>query len=158
MARKSKRERKQAGLPPGTMIYIGDHGGGASNLRLIRYSAAGAVESSPGSIDCVKLQDPASVSWLHLTGLSDTSAVRDVSECVHLHPLQMEDVVNTEHRAKVEISESLLFAIVKHCSRTNGEIVFEHLAILQTADGVISYSEHQPEKYHSIVGRILTTS
>lgn len=158
MARKINRNRKQAGLPPGTMVYIGDHGDGSSNTRLIRYSASGAVETHPERIDCMTLRDSASVSWLQVMGLSDTTAIRSVSECIGLHPLQMEDIVNTDHRAKIEISESLLFAIVKHCSRVNGEIHIEHLAIALTSEGVVSFSERHPEIFEPVVQRLLSTS
>lgn len=155
MARKHKRERKPVGISPGSMIYIGEHPGGRSVMKRILYSAEGAQEAAAGSMDCSALQVPGKLSWLHLSGLSDTAVVREIGDCLGLHPLQMEDIVNTEHRAKIEITDALLFSIVKHCTFGDAATHIEHVVIVLTASGVVSFSEHNPEVFQPVIDRLL---
>lgn len=155
VSKRKARTHKRAGLPPGSMIYIGEHEAGSARLRLIRYSADGASDSAPEAIDCAALRDTAAVSWLHVTGLADTDTVRRVGECAGLHPLEMEDIVNTMHRSKMDMNDTHVFCILKHCLRVDDVIHTEHIAVVLTPTAVVSFSEHDPAVFGSNTDRIL---
>jgi magnesium transporter len=155
MAKRGKHPRKPAGLSPGTLIYIGDHAERASVLTRIRYSTDGASTTAPDQIDCSKLRDSETHSWYHMTGLSDVRTVKTIGDCLGLHPLQMEDIVNTQHRTKVELSDALLFSILKHCSRTAEGLRIEHVVVVLTADTVISFTEHSSDLFGPVRKRML---
>ncbi|MCZ7557288.1 MAG: magnesium/cobalt transporter CorA [Bacteroidia bacterium] len=155
MAKRGKQSRKPAGLSPGTLIYIGNHADHASALMRIRYSADGAHTSAPDQIDCSKLRDSETHSWYQMTGLNDVQAVKTIGDCLGLHPLQMEDIVNTGHRTKVELSDTLLFTILKHGSRTAEGLRMEHVVVVLTEDTVVSFTEHNADIFEPVRKRML---
>src|SRR3954471_20236006 len=50
--------------------------------------------------------------WIEMNGLSDTAALEAVGQKFKLHPLTLEDTLNTGQRAKVEMYDDYLFIIV----------------------------------------------
>ena len=53
------------------------------------------------------------VTWINLDGLGDLSVLRVLGEHFNLHPLALEDVVDTNQRPKVEQYDDYLFIVAK---------------------------------------------
>lgn len=53
------------------------------------------------------------VSWINIDGLGDLSVLRALGESFNLHPLALEDVLDTGQRPKVEQFDDYLFIVVK---------------------------------------------
>jgi len=51
------------------------------------------------------------VTWINIDGLGDVNVLRQLGERFHLHPLALEDVLNTGQRPKVEEYDDYLFII-----------------------------------------------
>lgn len=115
------------GTPPATLLPVGA-GGCAPVIRLIQYDKAGYAEHRPGSVEELDaLLDPKKINWIHVCGLGDVSLLRALSARFHVHPLALEDVLNTTQRPKVEHFDNHLF-IVSEWIHPDGE---GHLAIEQ---------------------------
>jgi len=52
------------------------------------------------------------VTWINIDGLGDPEVLRALGSHFNLHPLALEDVLDTSQRAKVELYEGYLFIVV----------------------------------------------
>ncbi len=53
------------------------------------------------------------VTWINIDGLGDLSVLRTLGQRFHLHPLALEDVLDTSQRPKVEQYDEYLFIVTK---------------------------------------------
>src|SRR5580765_4577178 len=53
------------------------------------------------------------VTWINIDGLGDTEILRILGSRFNLHPLALEDVLDTNQRPKVELYDGYLFIVVK---------------------------------------------
>ena len=57
--------------------------------------------------------DPRKVTWINIDGLGDVEALKTLGERFHLHPLALEDVLNTGQRPKIELTPDYVFICVQ---------------------------------------------
>ena len=100
-----------AGLPPGTPHYIGDVEPTLATYSLYSYDEASAVVRTPEDIsELLALIDLDVVNWININGLSG-GIVEKLCGMLGIHPLVIEDIMNTEHRPKFENYDDYLFLI-----------------------------------------------
>ena len=97
-----RRRSEKAGLPPGSLVGVSGETCTVTTIKLFTYNLEEWSESDPRSISEVPPLDPARFTWLDIDGLDDTSIVTAVGERFNLHPLLLEDVLNTDHRPKLD--------------------------------------------------------
>lgn len=139
---KAKRSNK-AGLEPGTLIHIGERRTEKTRLKLFDYSPEHLSEQELASVkESFPFRDTATVSWLNIEGLHDTALVGELGNYFGLHPLVLEDIVNTEQRPKLEDFENYLFTVLKMLYRDeDGEIVAEQISLVLGKNYVLSFQE-----------------
>ena len=101
------------GTPPGT---IREQSGPREPVRIrrFRYSQDACEEDRPASIDqALAGRERAAVTWIDVVGLGDTGMLQQLGERLGLHPLTLEDVVNTWQRPKVESYDDYLFVVMR---------------------------------------------
>jgi len=67
--------------------------------------------------------DNQKVTWINIDGLGDLEALTILGEKFHLHPLALEDVLNTGQRPKFESSADYLFIIAQMVYQNNGNSI-----------------------------------
>ena len=92
------------------------------------------------------------------TGWTTTSVINTVGERFGLHPLLLEDVLNTDHRPKVEEYQDTLFVVVKMLSldEETGGIVSEQVSFVLGKGFVITFQEKPGDVLDPIRERIRT--
>ncbi len=127
MARFLKTRSKVLGLHPGSLVYIGESGDTEQvNINLINYTQKSFFESHSATFEkCVKsTQDTSHITWIEFQGLSNKDIIEEIGNHFGIHRLWLEDVLNTDHRPKVEEMDNMLFAIIKFISiKQEGNIV-----------------------------------
>ena len=101
------------GTPPGT---IRERTGPRepARIRRFRYSQDSCQEDQPADIDeALSAREAAAVTWIDVVGLDDADLLRRMGERLDLHPLTLEDVVNTWQRPKVESYDDYLFVVMR---------------------------------------------
>jgi magnesium transporter len=101
------------GTPPGTLR---EHVNPREPVRIrrFRYSDSACEEDQPANIDeALAGREGAAVTWIDVVGLGDTGLLRRMGERLDLHPLTLEDVVNTWQRPKVESYDDYLFVVMR---------------------------------------------
>lgn len=155
MKRVRKRSDK-AGLPPGSLVGVSTDACTVTAIKVFTYSPASYSERDLQNIGEFTLGEPGTITWLDIDGLDDTSVVTAVGERFGLHSLLLEDVLNTDHRPKLEEFQDQLFVVAKMLSldeETDG-IVSEQISFVLGKGYVISFQEKPGDVLEPIRDRI----
>lgn len=155
--KKVKTRGGKAGLPPGSLVGVGTGHSGVSRIILFTYNADGFEEKQLATVGDLQLPDPKEkVSWLDIDGLDDDKVVAQTGERFCLHPLLLEDVLNTDHRPKVEEYDGNLFVVVKMLSldEETGGIEREQVSFVLGKGYVVSFQERPGDILDPIRDRI----
>lgn len=115
MARRERLYRgksKKVGLPPGSLVYIGNSETEQSKLKGLVYSAESALEFSLDKID-QSVTSNQGITWINLDGLNDLELIQSFGDTFKLHSLVLEDIVNTTQRPKLEDYGDYLFVVAR---------------------------------------------
>ncbi len=137
-----KRSRK-SGLPPGTLIHIGEKKTEDIRITVMNYDDSGLQETEFKSIEqCFAFKDKPSVTWINIEGLHDVENIGRLGDCYGFHPLVLEDILNTEQRPKVEDFEGYLYIVLRmlHNEKTSS-IVTEQISLILGSNFLISFQE-----------------
>jgi len=76
MARMIKKLSKAKGLPPGSVIHIGDKSDEKAEITLFDYDGKECVEKTLDNVeDCFLYRDKPSVSWININGIHNTDII-----------------------------------------------------------------------------------
>ncbi|MBL8020035.1 MAG: magnesium/cobalt transporter CorA [Leptospirales bacterium] len=155
MARLYRRTLKEKkGAPPGTLVYTGNVQV-KTHITVCEYDESKAVESEitdPRDFQVYK-DDPA-VSWINVSGLGQVELVSRMGECFELHPLVLEDILNTDQRPKLEDYEKYIYIVFKNLTLRDGQINYEQISLILGSDFLISFMESDNEILRSLRERI----
>ena len=103
MARFIKDRNAAKGQIPGSLILIGNQKMEAPTFQLIEYTPdqleVKELASIEEAIPCVRSDK---VSWINVNGIHDMDIMKRIGEIFELHPLFLEDVLNTDQRPRYE--------------------------------------------------------
>ena len=100
---KRPKDTKSVNQVPGTMTYVGNKEAIETKLDVIDYNAENYERfSSTTPEDAFKFVDEESITWFNIDGLSNVEEIEKLGDYYELHPLVMEDIVNTGQRPKIE--------------------------------------------------------
>lgn len=136
-----QRSRK-AGLPPGTLLATHQGPSAPLHMRVIAYDVAGVREQTLNdAARCRELLTPGGVTWIDVDGVPDAAVLEEFGRRFHLHPLVLEDILNTDQRPKIEDYGDYLFLVLRMLTHNGGEIVSEQVSLVLGPGYVISFQE-----------------
>lgn len=144
MSRRRRRPRAlpTPGLPPGTLSV--DPEAGPTRIRAFGFSPEGFEElPSADRAALTRLAEKWPIIWVDVEGLGDAAALTMIADHFGLHPLAMEDVVDTSQRAKVEPYGEITF-IVMPMPRSGDEFNTEQLSLFLGRQWVVTFQESSP--------------
>ncbi|MBN1153367.1 magnesium/cobalt transporter CorA [candidate division KSB1 bacterium] len=152
-----KKRVSSVGLPPGTLIHVGDKKVERVDIHVIDYDENKVDEmhfSDPDDLSDIIRNNH--VSWININGLHNMDVIEKIGNKFNIHPLVLEDILNTEHRPKFEDYENYLFIILKMLSydETNQEVITEQVSIFLTSGSVITFQEREGDVFEGIRARI----
>ena len=152
-----RNKPKQVGLAPGTLIHVGRQKVELSSVTFIDYSVDQLnMETDVSIARCLELKNSPSVSWVNLDGIHDISVVEALGKAFDLHPLALEDILNTGHHPKVEEFENFLLIILKMLDfdeQTN-LIQTEQISLVLTENNVLSFQEKPGDVFDGVRDRL----
>ncbi|MDT8403005.1 magnesium/cobalt transporter CorA [Sulfuriflexus sp.] len=149
---------EKSGLPPGSLVHVGEVPAAATRISILNYSKDAckeyvAVESIG---EALQFKGTDSVTWVNIEGLADTGFVESVGEAFDIHPLVLEDILNTNQRPKFEEYDDYLFLVLKgmYLAPDNGLIDYEQVSILIIDNFVFTFKERQDDILDDLQSRI----
>jgi magnesium transporter len=144
MDRLIKKRSEKAGLPPGTLVHIGEKKTEKTKITIIDYDEAQFEEKEAKTIEeCFPFKDKPTTTWINIEGVHELAIIEKIGEHFGLHPLLLEDIANTEQRPKMEDYGEYIFIVLKmlfHDDKTN-EVKAEQVSLILGSNFVISFQE-----------------
>ncbi|MBL7177726.1 MAG: magnesium/cobalt transporter CorA [Desulfobacteraceae bacterium] len=152
-----KKISKKAGLPPGTMVHVGEKKTEKVEIKVVDYNESKIDEKEISTVDeSPHDKDTSTVTWININGLHQVDIIESIGKTFGLHPLVLEDIVNTEQRPKIEEFDDYIFIIMKMLSydKKNDLIIFEQFSLVLGKNYIISFQEREGNIFNSIHDRI----
>ena len=157
MARFLKKRHQSKGQSPGALIFIGQKKTDSVQIRVIDYDSSNLTEKQLSDVkDGSSFKKTDTVTWLNINGLHDTEIVKDVGNVFDLHPLVMEDILNTGQRPKIEEFEHYIFIALKmiRYDSASGMIINEQLSMLLGQNFLLTFQEQSGDVFDPVRERI----
>ena len=151
------KSKKKIGTPPGTLVYEGDRTDEPVRISIMDYNAERLDEFSDAGIEDIQnCMAGNSVTWINVSGIHDLTIIETIGKLFNLHPLLMEDIVNTRHRSKIDDYEDYLFMVLKMVFRKPEEtdLLFEHVCLVVGPNYVISFQEREGDVFGPVRERL----
>lgn len=155
MGRFIKKRTKTIGLPPGSLVHIGEKKIDKVRITVLDYSEKEFQEMELGNVEeCFPFREKKTVSWINIDGLHQVDVIEKIGNCFGLHPLVLADIVNTGQRPKLEDFEDYIYIVLKMLYQSNDEIIAEQVSIILGENFVISFQESQGDVFNLVRERI----
>lgn len=152
----SKRSEK-AGLSPGSPVYVGKKKVEQVKISIIDYDAQNFEIREVKTVEeCYPFRDTSTVTWINVGGLHEIPIVEKLGQCYGLHPLIVEDILNTEQRPKMDIFDDYIFMVLRMhlCADDSHKIDSEQVSIILGANFVITFQEKEGDIFDGVRHRI----
>lgn len=133
--------KKTVGAPPGTVVYQGEERTEKVKISLIEYNETEFIEKEFYDLsECLNHVNPSLVKWMNVDGIHRVELIEAIGKKFNIHPLTLEDVVNTSQRPKFEDYDNYVVAIMKMI-HYDTELHSEQLSVVLIEGMVISFQE-----------------
>lgn len=155
-----RRQTEKIGLSPGTPMHIGQQKMEAVEIAVIDYDNAGYYEERETTdvAQLARAKEPQTVTWINVAGLHQIETIEAIGQLFGIHPLLLEDILNTEQRPKMEQYDDYLYMILKliHWREDAGEAETEQISIVLGSGFVITFQEQEKDIFDPLRQRIRT--
>ncbi len=148
---------KKPGAAPGTLVFVGEQKAERVEVSVIDYDERDLTEKPVENIeDCFPLKDQPTVTWINFWGLHEVEPLQRLGDHFGLHPLLLEDILNTTQRPKLEDFGEYIYVALKMLStdKGTGETHVEHLSIVIGPHWVLSFQERRGDVFEPVRNRI----
>ena len=152
-----KKSSKKVGLPPGTVVFVGERKVEEIRITLIDYDENQYNEREIENIeDCFPYKGSPSISWINIDGVHQVDVIEKLGDHFVLHPLLQEDVVNTHQRPKFDEFDDHLFIVLRmfFLNEEKNELEGEQISFIVGANFVISFQERQGDVFEQVRERL----
>jgi magnesium transporter len=152
-----KNRSKKTGLLPGTLIHIGEQKTENTKITIIDYDETQFKEMEINNVEELSsFKDKPTVTWINIDGLHDVEIIEKTGQCFNLHPLLLEDILNTDQRPKTEDYDSYVYIVLKMIFNDDAqrEIRTEQISLVLGSNYVISFHEKEGGVFECIRDRI----
>jgi len=127
-----KREEKSYSPPGSIELSVNLGNKKKAEISFFSFDESSFTEIKLQTIEELKnLLNPKKVNWINLDGIDDSESVSELGKVFNLHPLTIEDIVNTDQRAKFE-DYNYYIALMLKMLYLEDEIKTEQLCIILT--------------------------
>lgn len=134
-------ETNKTGAPPGTIVYYGEDQTDKVKITLIEFNETEFIEKEFFDLsECMEHVDPSMVKWINVDGIHDVKLIEKIGKHFNIHPLTLEDIVNTNQRPKFEDYDNYVVSIMKMIYYDT-ELHAEQLSVVLMQGMVISFQE-----------------
>ena len=160
MRKRLKKISKKKGLKPGSIVFVGEKKVDNIRISIIDYDKTSLKESEVTSVEeCFAYKNTSTITWINIDGLHDESLIEKIGKNFEINELVLEDIVNTEQRPKVELSDTNIFIVLKmlYLDKSNNHIIAEQFSFIFTKNVVITFQERIGDVFDHVRKRLRKT-
>ena len=153
---KTPRYSHKHGLPPGALVHVGQRSE-PTQLTIINYTADRAeIHELKPVEEAAPFKGTPSVTWLNVAGFRDVKALERIGQEYGIHPLVLEDVLNTSHRPKAELFDDYVFLVLKvvRFDAAAVKVEIEQVSLVLGENYVITFQEAPSDLFDPLWSRI----
>ncbi len=159
MAKFIKRISSKTGQAPGTLTHIGDRKTEKTQITMtiMNYDESDFKEIEISDIEeCASYKDKPTVTWVNVYGVHDPEVIGKIGNLFEIHPLTLEDILNTGHRPKSEDFDNYLYIVLKmlYQEPEQDNIRSEQVSFVVGKNYVISFQEREKDVFEPVRNRI----
>ncbi len=157
MRKLTKTRSRKSGLPPGTIVPLGEGAAGRPRITVIDYDADNLFEKElPSAQACFEFRDRPTVTWINVDGVADAATIAALGDHFGLHPLVQEDIASTDQRPKIEDFEKYIYVVLKmlQWNAERDEMDIEQVSVILGGNFVLSFQERPGDLFEPVRNRI----
>lgn len=157
-SRTFREKQSNLGLAPGTLVHVGEKKAEKVVIRAWIYNSEKLIEKELQTIEeCQALKDQPEMNlWINVDGLDRVDIIEKLGSYFGVHPLTLEDVLNTGQRPKMEDYDSYIYAVLKMVifDEDKDEIVIDQVSIIFGPNYILSFQEREGDVFDPIRDRL----
>lgn len=145
------------GLTPGEVVPLQGEMRPSTVVRLMAYGEEDYIEREDCSVDeLVAAVGQRHISWIHIRGVGDHQRISELCEKLGVHPLAVEDMLNSDGRPKVEEYDDDLFMLTKAGLYKEAEraIYMEQVTVYMRHNFVLTVQESDEGLFEPVAKRV----
>jgi magnesium transporter len=157
MVKATRKRSTKAGLPPGTLVHVGERKVEAARITVIDYDETNFQEKQvPAVEECFPFKTTPTVTWINIDGLHQVDIIEKVGTQFELHPLILEDILHAGQRPKLEDFDSYIYIVLKMLSYSDQrrKVEAEQVSLVLGPNFVISFQESIGDVFDQVRDRI----
>lgn len=104
--------------------------------------------------ECKRYLETPAVTWIHVQGHVSADALQKLGDLFNLHPLAMEDVINSGQRPKVESYDQQMFIVLSYPRLLEDGVRIEQVSIFFGENYVISFHDGEQNPFEPVYKRL----
>jgi magnesium transporter len=158
-ARAAKRLSSAAkvGLAPGALIHLGERKTEQAEISLIEYGEAELTEHQFTSLAASQAYQPQlPVLWLNVHGLHEPEVMAEIGRRFKLHPLVLEDILNTDQRPKIDDYGDYLFMVARffEIDSETHQVSSDQVSLILGSSFVLTFQERPSGRFDPVRERL----
>lgn len=164
MDREIENISKKAYTPPGTFVHVGDENIEEAKIVFTKYNRKDIQIKETKDLKEILEVDLENTKWLDIIGLHDVAFIDSLGKNLGIHPLVIEDILNTSQSSKVENYGDYVFIVIKNIflnedynrleDDEDDAFEFEYISFLLFESMVISFQETRNESFTQVLSRL----
>ena len=152
-----RSSKKEAGLPPGTIVYTGPERRTPVTLRLHVFDEDTLEDIQPCTLEEIRRQRAEGRVWVDVEGVHDVELLRSLGAEFGLHALTLEDIARPGQRPKIESYEGYAYVVVRMMRWVEEEqrVEEEQVSIVLGANFVLSFQEKPGDVFDPVRNRLM---
>jgi magnesium transporter len=146
------------GHAPGTLVLTKTEERRPLQLTVFEYGPEGLIaERQIQSVaDCIPFNLQAQVNWLNVDGSHQVEVLEKIGNLLDIHPLVLEDILDTSQRPKLEDYERYLFIELNMLiwDDDHSLVESEQVSLILGENYVITFQEHEKDVFDTVRKRI----
>lgn len=150
----SGRRGSQIGLAPGALVHVGEKKVEEVVIRVLAYNSEKLVERKLDKVEeCLEFKNQPDINlWINVDGLDRVDIIGKLGGYFNIHPLTLEDILNTRQRPKTEDYDSYIYSVLKMIllDTEKEEITIDQVSIIIGPNYILSFQEREGDVFDPV--------
>lgn len=157
MPKRIKSRKSKIGAAPGSLIHVGEHVNDDVKIQLISYNEDNFNKTSYEDIEkCLSSCNNDPINWINIDGLHEVEVISNMGKRFSIHPLILEDILNTTQRPKIDIGNNYIYIVIKmlYYDKDIKEVKSEQVSLIILKNYVLSFQEFEGDVFDDLRRRL----
>lgn len=144
MKKTRKLRSQKVGMAPGALVHVGERRTDRPEITLIEFDADALLEKRFKSVaESREFSRGKGTLWLNVHGLHEPEVMAEIGRRFNLHPLVLEDILNTDQRPKIDDYGDYLYIVARFFEYdiATATVTSDQISIVLGADFVLTFQE-----------------